>query len=157
MPDTGFPRADVENDFLRARRRQFLAALAHRLRGERSGANRLVPLDDVVGPLGWRGQRQLGLQTIRLDTVVGTAGPRRDFDRRFRPTSTRVRFRWERLALAAARRGDPADRGLLRRQSALRGRRPPPGLDRHGDPSAPDRRLRDRSAYRVPPGLVNMQ
>lgn len=33
MRDTGFPQADVENDFLRARRRQFLATLAHRLRG----------------------------------------------------------------------------------------------------------------------------
>jgi hypothetical protein len=33
MSDTGFPRADAENDFLRARRHQFLAALAHRLSG----------------------------------------------------------------------------------------------------------------------------
>src|SRR6266487_1028460 len=105
MRDTGFPRADVENDFLRARRRQFLATLAQRLRGGRGDGNRLVPLDEVVGPLGWRGQRQLGLQTIRLDTIVGTAGTRRDFDRHFRPTSTRVRFRWERLALAQ-RRGE---------------------------------------------------
>jgi hypothetical protein len=100
MLDTGFPRADVENDFLRARRRQFLAVVAHRLRGGRGDGNRLVPLDEVVGPLGWRGQRQLGLQTIPLDTIVGTTATRRDFDRRFRPTSTRVRFRWERLALA---------------------------------------------------------
>ncbi len=105
MLDTGFPQADVENDFLRARRRQFLATLTHRLRGRRGDGNRLMVLDDVVGPLGWRGQRQLGLQTIRLDTIVGTAGPRRDFDRRFRPTSTRVRSRWERLALAQ-RRGE---------------------------------------------------
>jgi hypothetical protein len=105
MLDTGFPRADVENDFLRARRRQFLATLTHRLRGRRGDGNRLMVLDDVVGPLGWRGQRQLGLQTIQLDTIVGTAGSRRDFDRRFRPTSTRVRSRWERLALAQ-RRGD---------------------------------------------------
>ena len=67
--------------------------------------NRLMVLDDVVGPLGWRGQQQLGLQTIQLDTIVGTAGPRRDFDRRFRPTSARVRDRWERLALAQ-RRGE---------------------------------------------------
>ena len=52
---------------------------------------------------GWRGQRQLGLQTIRLDAIVGTAGSRRDFDRRFRPTSARVRSRWERLALAQRR------------------------------------------------------
>lgn len=104
MLGTGFPRADVENDFLRARRRQFLATLAHRLRGGHGG-NRLVRLDDVVGQLGWRGQRQLGLQTIRLDAIVGTAGVRRDFDRRFRPASARVRFRWERLALAQ-RRGE---------------------------------------------------
>jgi hypothetical protein len=103
--DTGFPRADAENDFLRARRRQFLSALAHRLRGRPAGSGRLVPLDDVVGPLGWHGQRQLGLQTIRLNTIAGTTGVRRDFDRCFRPTSSRVRSRWERLALAQ-RRGE---------------------------------------------------
>jgi hypothetical protein len=103
MMDTGFPQADAQNDFLRARRRQFLAAVAHRLRGRGGDGNRLMVLDDVVGPLGWRGQRQLGLQTIALDTIVGTAGSRRDFDRRFRPTSTRVRDRWERLALAQRR------------------------------------------------------
>jgi hypothetical protein len=105
MLDTGFPRADVENDFLRARRRQFLATVAHRLRGGHGAGNRLVRLDDVVGQLGWRGQRQLGLQTIRLEAIVGTAGARRDFDRRFRPASARVRHRWERLALAQ-RRGE---------------------------------------------------
>jgi hypothetical protein len=103
MLDTGFPQADVENDFLRARRRQFLATLAHRLSGGRGDGNRLLVLDDVVGPLGWGGQRQLGLQTIQLDTIVGTAGSRRDFDRRFRPTSARVRDRWERVALAQRR------------------------------------------------------
>ena len=103
MLDTGFPRADVENDFLRARRRQFLAALADRVRGGHADGNRLMRLDEVVGALGWRGQRQLGLQTIRLDTIGGTAGARRDFDRRFRPTSTRVRSRWEQVALAQRR------------------------------------------------------
>src|SRR6516225_12408532 len=54
MADTGFPRADVENDFLRARRRQFLAMLARRLRGRSADDSRLVLLDDVVGSLGWR-------------------------------------------------------------------------------------------------------
>ena len=105
MLDTGFPRADVENDFSRARRWQFLTALAHRLRRGRGDGNRLVRLDDVVGALCWRGQRQLGVQTVQLETIVGTVGSRRDFDRRFRPTSARVRSRWERLALAI-RRGE---------------------------------------------------
>ena len=51
------------------------------------------------------GERYLGLQTIRLDTIVGTVDGHRDFDRRFRPTSARVRERWERIALAQ-RRGE---------------------------------------------------
>ena len=103
MLDTGFPRADVENDFLRARRRQFLTTLAQHLRLGRGDGNRLVRLDDVVSGPCWRGQRQLGLQTVSVDTIVGTAGSRRDFDRRFRPTSARVRSRWEPLALAIRR------------------------------------------------------
>ena len=103
MLDTGFPRADVENEFLRARRHHFLAALAHRLRGQPADSDRLLPLDEVTGALGMRGERQLGLQRIPLDTIVGTIDSRRDFDRHFRPTSNRVRSRWEQLALAERR------------------------------------------------------
>jgi hypothetical protein len=107
MPaDTGFPRADVENDFLRARRRQVLARLAQRLRREPDDVNLILPFDEVVAALGRKGERSHGLQTIPLDTVVGTVDSRRDFDRHFRPTSSRVRERWERLALAQ-RRGEP--------------------------------------------------
>jgi hypothetical protein len=105
MADTGFPRSDVENDFLRARRRQVLARLAQRLRRAPDDVNVILPLDEVVAALGRRGERRLGLQTIRLDTIVGTVDSSRDFDRRFRPTSSRVRERWERLALAQ-RRGE---------------------------------------------------
>jgi hypothetical protein len=107
MPaDTGFPRADVENDFLRARRRQVLSRLAQRLRRGPDDVNVILPFDEVVAALGMRGERRLGLQTIRLDTIVGTVDSSRDFDRRFRPTNGRVRERWERLALAQ-RRGEP--------------------------------------------------
>ena len=107
MPrETGFPRSDVENDFLRVRRRQVLARLAQRLRRGPDDVNLILPFSDVVGALGVEGERALGLKTIRLSTVVGTVDSRRDFDRRFRPTSARVRERWERLALAE-RRGAP--------------------------------------------------
>jgi len=103
MLDTGFPQADVENDFLRARRHQVLARLAHRLRHQPGDSDRLLPLDEVTGALGMRGERYMGLQTIRLDTIVGTVDSRREFDRHFRPTSNRVRERWEQLALAERR------------------------------------------------------
>ena len=104
--ETGFPQADVENDFLRARRRQVADRLAHSVHRRPGRASRLVPLDEVVGALGRRGERPLGLQAIRLATIVGTLDARREFDHRFRPTSNRVRSRWERLALAQ-RRGEP--------------------------------------------------
>jgi hypothetical protein len=103
--DTGFPRADVENDFLRARRRQVLARLVQRLRREPDDVNLILPFDDVMAALGRVGEQRLGLQTIRLDRIVGTVDSTRDFDRQFRPTTNRVRERWERLALAQ-RRGE---------------------------------------------------
>ncbi|MGO1054970.1 chromosome partitioning protein ParB [Crossiella sp. CA198] len=103
--DTGFPRADAENDFLRARRRQVLSRLAAWLRREPDDVNIMLPFDEVVAALGRQSQRRLGLQVIRLDSIVGSVDRTRDFDRRFRPTSARVRERWERLALAQ-RRGE---------------------------------------------------
>jgi hypothetical protein len=96
----------VENEFLRARRREVLARLAHRLRGEPDDVNMVLPYDDVIAAIGYEGERPLGLRTIRLASIVGTVDSRRDFDRRFRPTSARVRERWEAVALAQ-RRGAP--------------------------------------------------
>jgi hypothetical protein len=104
MPfETGFPRADVENEFLRARRRQEMSSLAQRLRRGPDDVNLILPFDEVVAALGMRGQHSIGLRVIPLEAVVGTVDSRRDFDRRFRPTSSRVRERWERLALAQRR------------------------------------------------------
>jgi hypothetical protein len=93
---------DVEDDFSRARRRHVLAQVAGWLRGQRY-ATRIVSLDEVIAVLGWRGEHYLGLRTIQLDAVTGTVDSRHDFDRKFRPASSRVRQRWERLDLAQRR------------------------------------------------------
>ncbi|MFS8101307.1 chromosome partitioning protein ParB [Lentzea alba] len=103
--DTGFPVADAENDFLRARRRQVMSRLAAWLRREPDDVNIMLPFHEVVDALGMVSEKRLGLQSIRLDSIVGSVDRTRDFDRRFRPTSGRVRERWQRLALAA-RRGE---------------------------------------------------
>ena len=105
MADTGFPGADAQFDFSRARRRRALSRLANRLRGEPSDVNLILPFDEVVEALGRRGESRLGLQTIELDSIVGTVDRGREFDRRFRPTSGSVRARWERIA-EAQRRGE---------------------------------------------------
>ena len=98
--DTGFPRADAQTDFGRARRQRALSRLATRLRREPDDVHLILPFEEVVEALGFEGERSLGLQTIALDSIVGTVDRARDFDRSFRPTSTRVRPRWEGIALA---------------------------------------------------------
>jgi hypothetical protein len=105
-PDTGSPRADAQSDFARARRRRALALLAARLRGEPDDVAIILPFEEVVEALGREGERALGLQTIEVDSIVGTVDRARDFDRDFRPTTPRLRERWERIA-AAQRRGEP--------------------------------------------------
>jgi hypothetical protein len=100
VADTGFPVQDARSDFSRARRRRVLSRLAARLRREPDDANLILPFDQIVEALGHRGERYLGLQTIPLDSIVGTVDRTRGFDRSFRPTSRQVRDRWERIAKA---------------------------------------------------------
>ena len=108
MRDTGFPSADAQDDFQRARRRQVMSQLARRLSRDSRDVDVILPFDEVVDALGRVEERYIGLQTIELDSILGTVdrGDHGGFDRQFRPTTARVRARWERIA-NAARRGEP--------------------------------------------------
>src|SRR3954468_1105279 len=86
--DTGLPQTDAQFDFNRQRRRRAVSRLASRLR--RGDVDVILPYEEVVAALGYRGERSLGLQVIDLDTIVGTLDRGREFDRSFRPTSGRV-------------------------------------------------------------------
>jgi hypothetical protein len=78
----------------------------------------MLPFDEVVAELGRTGEQDLGLQSVPLDTIVGTVDRTGGgFDRQFRPTSSHVRGRWERIA------------GMMRRGESL----PPISLYRVGD------------------------
>jgi hypothetical protein len=105
MPrDTGFPTQDAQDDFLRARRRQVFARLSAILRLEPGDVDVMLSFDEVVEALGRVGERDLGIKTIAIDSIVGTVDRGKDFDREFRPTSSRARLRFERIA-EAQRRG----------------------------------------------------
>ena len=97
--DTGLPQTDAQFDFGRARRKRSLSQIAARMRRHRD-LTVILPFDEVVAALGRRGEHYLGLQTIDLDSIVGTVDRGREFDRRFNPTSGRVRPRWERINTA---------------------------------------------------------
>jgi hypothetical protein len=101
---TGFPEPDAQGDFARARRSSLLAEIGRRLRREPSDVGLILPFEEVVEALGRVGQRDLGLRVVPLDAIVGTVDRTAEFDRGFRPTSPRLRSRWERIN-AAQRRG----------------------------------------------------
>ena len=105
MPkDTGLPSADAQFDFSRARRRRALARLSARLR-RADDVNHILPFEEVAQALGRIGERRLGEQLISLDSIVGTVDRSSEFDRDFRPTSPRVRERWQRIN-TAQRKGE---------------------------------------------------
>ena len=105
----------------------------------------ILPFEEVVDALGRTGQVDRGLQVVPLDAIVGTVDRAVDFDRGFRPTSARLRSRWERIAAASApRRGAAADLALQGRRPVLRPRRAPPRVGRQVARARGHRRLRDR-------------
>ena len=96
---------DAEGDFTRERRRRAIARIATRLRAEPDDVSALLPLEEVVAALGRVGEVDLGTRTITLDSIVGTVDRRAAaFDRSFRPASSELRPRWQRIA-EARRRG----------------------------------------------------
>jgi hypothetical protein len=102
---SGFPGPDAQNDFSRARRHRLLTEIARRLRREPDDVGLILPFEEVVDALGRTGQSDLGLKVVPLDAIVGTVDRNAEFDRGFRPTSQRLRSRWERIN-AAQRRGE---------------------------------------------------
>jgi hypothetical protein len=88
MLSTGLPTIDAQDDFRRARRSGRLA----RLLG--AGSPRSLCARAML-PAG-----RARLEVVPLTAIVGTIEPGSGFDARVRPTTTLVRSRWERVALA---------------------------------------------------------
>ena len=101
---TGFPRADAQDDFERALREARLARLGGWLSGRMSG-DHLPVLGEVTIA---RGTRQ---EMVPIDQIVGSVEPMTCFDRQFRPTSEmpRTRFEWIDGEIRSGRGMDPVD------------------------------------------------
>ena len=78
-------------DFDRAYRRAFWRKIRAWLTGT---SNELLPYDEVRQQLPFSGQRDLGMQTIPVNKIVGSVGRYRDFDRIFLPTQRQTSQRW---------------------------------------------------------------
>ena len=88
-------------DFDRERRRRAFRRISTRLRQAPDDVDEMLPFDEVVEALGSGARRDLGIQTIPLDSIVGTVDRQRaEFDRAFRPMTGELRDRWQRVATA---------------------------------------------------------
>jgi hypothetical protein len=78
-------------DFERAYRRSFWRKVIAKVTGQ---TNELLPYDEVRQALPFQSQRDIGLQTVPLDKIVGSVGRYRDFDRAFLPIQRETSKRW---------------------------------------------------------------
>lgn len=91
----------AHEDFWRAYRRAFWRKLSSWITGKN---NELLPYHQVRQEIPFQGQRDLGLQTIPIEKIVGSVGRYRDFDRAFLPTQRQTSQRW--VNISAARYAD---------------------------------------------------
>ena len=85
-------RADT--DFSRAR----LQAFWNEIKGLISGkSTRLLPFDEVKDKLEICFVRELGIQTVPIDSIVGSEGRYRSFTRHFLPLDEDLRDRWKKV------------------------------------------------------------
>jgi hypothetical protein len=78
-------------DFDRVYRRAFWRKIRAWLTGT---SNELLPYYEVRDQLPFSGQRDMGMQTIPVDKIVGSVGRYQDFDRIFLPTQRHTSQRW---------------------------------------------------------------
>jgi hypothetical protein len=102
--ETGNLMIDAQTAFARQRRRSRRERAARVLLRRNRGASCLEWLDHALGSAAPSGRRVVGVRTIPLASIVGTAEPAkaRAFDHSFRPSSA-SRRRWERLGVDARR------------------------------------------------------
>lgn len=84
-------RQMAHHDFDRAFRRSFWRKINAWLTGK---SNELIPYQELRQQLPLANQRDLGMQTIEVDKIIGSVGRYRDFDRAFLPTQRVTTDRW---------------------------------------------------------------
>ena len=92
----------ADKDFARARRRAFLRRLGAYLRKD-PASNRLLSFDEVRSALGALQGTYLGMRVVPVESIVGSVGRHRDFDRAFLPGRESLAERWKRIDRAVIR------------------------------------------------------
>ncbi len=104
-PDSSIAAAESSRHFTQARMGAFWQEVWSFLTGRSID---LLRFEEVKNRLRLRDERNLGLQEIPLDKIVGSVGRYKDFTRTFLPRTNAIRSRWQRLdAMAHGPSGFP--------------------------------------------------
>jgi hypothetical protein len=87
----------AEDDFARARTRELLSRIARLLDPEREN---LLPFEDVKAILKPGGETYVGMDAVPVESIVGSEGRYRDFNRHFLPRREFLRSRWISIDMA---------------------------------------------------------
>ncbi len=88
----------AEQEFGKARTQAILQAISSIFQRQ---PRTLLPLHAVRSRILVRGQHYLGLQSVRLDRIVGSEGRALEFDRHFLPRTGHTKARWMNIILAS--------------------------------------------------------
>jgi hypothetical protein len=81
----------ARDDFERALVKAFWRRVVTWLKGE---SNELLPFDEIREVMPMKGQHYLGYQQVPINTIIGSQGRYRDFDRAFLPIQSQTKGRW---------------------------------------------------------------
>lgn len=86
--------AYTRQDFARAYRKSFWRSVISWLS---KSDNDLLPFDEVVKRIPFKGQSYIGMKQIETEKIIGSVSRFQEFDRAFLPRQTHTRERWERI------------------------------------------------------------
>lgn len=84
----------ASTDFDQAYKKGFFRAVFNKLTQKRSG---LISFDEIRKHLDVKNQRDIGMQEIPVDKIIGSLNRYQDFDDSFLPRQTHTRSRWEKI------------------------------------------------------------
>ena len=84
----------ASEDFNQAYKKGFMRAILNKLTQKRSG---LVSFNELRKNLTVQNQRDIGMQVIEIDKIIGSLNRYQDFDDSFLPRQTHTRNRWENI------------------------------------------------------------
>ena len=90
-PNSNFFGKMASQDFEQAYKKGFIRAILNKVTQKRTG---LISFDELRTKLDIQNQRDIGMQEIQIEKIIGSLNRYQDFDDSFLPRQTHTRSRW---------------------------------------------------------------